>query len=176
MKLEAGQFVTFRYSPPARDVRKRPGLQTMQDVRPTSQDKHVLILNPSYHHKVHGIDLARITPAEQQTLRAILDPKVKAAVDRGEWPVEGAPPYLLVRDILKRMDPLEVIKNPVLAYQTLIKPFIRDKDCYRQYWDSYMYGARVLEATHVQGRVVNPRPLFKAEGTVVNGKPLFKKV
>ena len=195
MRFEAGQFVAFTYRPPAkppkqprqvvRSVTQPDGTvkQAIQTIRPKPEppsdpNKHVLVLNPSYHGKVHGIDLARITPAEAQTLRAIFDPKVKAAVDRGEWPVEGAPPYPLVRDILRRMEPLEVIKNPVLAYQTLVKPFIRDKDCYRQYWDTYMYGARVERESSVKGPVVNPKPLFKSEGAAPmgDGKSLFKKV
>lgn len=186
MKFEAGQFITFTYRPPAkpapqprqvlqnvvRPVRQPDGTtrqvsqQVLQTVAPkveppSDPSKSILVLHPGYHNKVHGIDLTRITPAEVQTLKAIFDPKVKAAVDRGEWPVEGAPPYPLVRDILRRMEPLEAVKNPVLAYQTLVKPFIRQKDCYRQYWQQWMFSARVVVESHVQGQVVNPKPLFK---------------
>lgn len=169
-RFEAGQFITFTYNPPARDVRKRAGLQTAQALVPIvhDKDKSILVLHPNWQSKVHGIDVKRITPAEVQTLKAIFDPEVKAAVDRGEWPVKDCPPYPLIRDILTRMDPVEVIKNPIQAYQMLVKPFIRNKDCYRQYFQQYIFGVKVVVESHVQGQVMNPRPMF--------GKPLFKKV
>ena len=169
-RFEAGQFITFTYNPPARDIRKRAGLQTVQDVHPSDRDKSVLVLHPNWQLKVHGIDLKRITPAEVQTLKAIFDPRVKEAVDRGEWPVEGCPPYELIRDILKRMDPAEIIKSPIQAYQMLVKPFIRNKDCYRQYFQQYIFGVKVVVESHVRGPVTNPRPAF------VNANPLFRKI
>lgn len=160
-RFEAGQFITFTYNPPARDIRKRSGLQTVQDVNPSDRDKSILVLHPNWQQKVHGIDLKRITLAEVQTLKAIFDPKVKAAVDRGEWPVKDCPPYPLIRDILHRMDPVETVKSPIQAYQMLVKPFIRNKDVYRIYWQSFMFGAKVVVESHVQGQVTNPKPLFK---------------
>jgi hypothetical protein len=161
-RFEAGQFITFTYNPPARDIRARPGLQT-----PPASDrsKEILVLHPNWHGKVHGIDMKRLTPAEGQVLRAIMDPETKRQVDAGQWPVEGAPPYPLIRDILSRMEPVELIKNPVAFYQQLVKPFIRDKDCYRQYNPQYVFGVRVIEESRVQGQVTNPAPAF--------GKPLF---
>jgi hypothetical protein len=198
MRFEAGQFVTFTYRPPVKPP-KRPR-QVLQSVRqpdgtvkqalqvvkpkedpPSDPSKYVLVLNPNYHNQVHAIDLKRLTPAQVQTLRAIFDPKVKAAVDRGEWPVEGAPAYALIRDILKRMDPVEAVKNPVLCYQTLIKPFLAGADAYRKYWQQWMFSVKVVEDSHVQGKVFNPKPLFKgpseSKGTVVpSGRPLFKKL
>jgi hypothetical protein len=177
MRFEPGQFVTFTYRPPAKPPKKPR--QVLQSVRqpdgtvrqvvqvvqpkeepPSDPSKYVLVLNPNYHNQVHAIDLKRLTPAQVQTLRAIFDPKVKAAVDRGEWPVEGAPPYPLVRDILRRMDPAEAVKNPVLCYQTLVRPFLGQADAYRKYWQQWMFSAKVVEESHVQGKVINPRPLF----------------
>jgi hypothetical protein len=200
VRFEAGQFVTFTYRPPAKppkrprqvlqNVRQPDGTikQTIQVVQPkedppSDPSKYVLILHPSYHNQVHAIDLKRLTPAQVQTLRAIFDPKVKAAVDRGEWPVEGAPPYPLVRDILRRMEPLEAVKNPVLAYATLVKPFLGQADAYRKYATQWMFSAKVVEESHVKGQVVNPRPLFhrteSRQGPAVvppGGKSPFKKV
>lgn len=167
-KLEPGQFVTFTYNPPARDIRVRNGLQTVADRELHDRDKYVLILNPNWQMKVHAVDLKRLTPAEVDTLKAIFDPNVKKSVEAGEWPIKDCPPYPLIRDILRRMDPLTVVKNPVLAYQTLIKPFLRNKDAYRIYWQTYMYGPKVVVESHVTGQVRNPRPMF--------GKPLFKKI
>lgn len=198
MRFEAGQFVTFTYRPPAPPP-KRPR-QVLQTVRqpdgttrqvvqvvqpkpepPSDPSKYVLVLNPNYHNQVHAIDLKRLTPAQVQTLRAVFDPKVKEQVDQGKWPAEGAPPYPLVRDILRRMDPVEAVKNPVLAYQTLVKPFLGGADAYRKYRTQWMFSAKVVEESHVQGQVVNPRPLFhKAEARQPvgppGGKSPFKKV
>lgn len=198
MRFEAGQFVTFTYRPPApppkrprqvfQTVRQPDGTlrQVVQVVQPKPEppsdpSKYVLVLNPSYHNQVHAIDLKRLTPAQVQTLRAVFDPRVKAAVDRGEWPVEGVPPYPLVRDILRRMDPLEAVKNPILCYQTLVRPFLAGADAYRRYWQHYMYGARVVEESHVQGKVMNPRPLFhRTESAQAPSAPAgnspFKKI
>lgn len=162
-RFEVGQFITFTYNPPARDVRKRPGLQTPQSVAPQEvhdKNKEILVLHPNWHNKVHGIDVKRLTPAEGQVLRAIMNPETKQQIDAGEWPVKGAPPYPLIRDILTRMDPVELIKNPVAFYQQLMKPFIRDKDCYRQYNPQYIFGVRVVEESRVQGQVTNPKPVF----------------
>ena len=166
-RFEAGQFITFTYNPPAKDIRQRAGLQT-QEVH--DKAKSVLVLHPNWKGKVQALDMKRITPAEVQTLKAIMDPKVKAAIDGGEWPVRGCPPYPLIRDILTRLDPAELIKNPVAYYTQLVKPFIRNKDCYRTYWPDYVYGVKVVVESHVQGKVTNPVPAF------VNPNPLFKKI
>ncbi len=165
-RFEAGQFITFTYNPPARDLRKRPGLQTAQSLQPVVHDsqKSVFILHPLWHNEVHAIDLKRLTPAEVQVIHAVMDPKVKAAVDAGQWPVEGAPPYPLVRDILRRGNPVEDIKNPMAFYTMFVKPFLRDKDAYRKYKTQYMFGVKVIQESQVQGHVTNPKPLF--------GKPL----
>jgi len=86
---------------------------------------------------------------------------VKAAVDAGQWPVEGAPPYPLLRDILRRCDPTELIKSPIAFYQQLIKPFIRGKDVYRQYHPQFISNVHVVQETKVVGHITNPAPLFK---------------
>ena len=161
-RFEVGQFITFTYNPPAKDTRARAGLQTdpIQD-----KSKEIMVLHPNWHHKIHGIDLKRLTPAEGQVLHAIMDPETKRKVDAHEWPIQGVPAYPLIRDILSRMDPVELIKNPLSFYQRLVKPFIRDKDCYRQYNPQYVFGVRVVQESKVQGHVTNPAPAF--------GKPLF---
>lgn len=171
-RFEAGQFITFTYNPPARDVRKRAGLQTPQTIQPLEvhdRSKSIMVLHPMWHNLIHGIDLKRLTPAEVQTLKSVMDPKVKEQVDQGVWPVRGCPPYALIRDILKRFDPNELAKNPMGFYAQLVKPFIRDKDCYRKYNPSYVFGVKVVVESHVQGPVTDPRPAF------VNPNPLFRK-
>lgn len=179
-RIEVGQFVSFTYNPPVpppkREYKrvttpvKQPDgsvKQVASMVRnteppppPPDPNKQIFVMHPNWHNKVHGIDIKGLTPAEQQVLHAMMDPKVKAAVDAGQWPVDGAPPYALLRDILRRTDPTELIKNPMGFYNQLIKPFISGKDVYRQYHTQYMSGLRVIAETKVQGQVTNPRPLF----------------
>ncbi len=178
-RFQAGQFISFTYNPPPEPMKeprktytyvRGPGgeVQRIENPAkpkppkpPSDKSKSVLVLHPNWNNKIQAVDLARITPAEQQVLKAVMDPKVKAQIDAGKWPVDGVPPYPLIRDILSRMDPVELIKNPLAFYQRLVKPFIRNKDCYRQYWPQYVYGVKVIEESHVQGHVTNPRPLFK---------------
>lgn len=181
-KFEAGEFISFTYNPPAPPPKKTGPTIKKQIIKqpdgsvkhvnvlvppkaepplpPSDKSKQILVLHPNWQGKVHGIDLSRITPAEVQTLKAVMDPNVKAQIDAGKWPVEGAPPYPLVRDILKRMDPIELIKNPLAFYQRLIKPFIRNKDCYRLYFPQFISGVQVIKESSVQGQVMNPKPLF----------------
>lgn len=177
-RFQAGQFITFTYKPPAKPPKqprptvryvKQPDGTTKQIVEPakplppeppSDPSKHVLVLHPNWNNKIHAVDMARITPAEQQVLQSIMDPKVKKAIDEGQWPVEGVPPYPLIRDILRRHDPVELIKNPLAFYQMLIKPFLRGKDAYRQYWPNYVYSVKVVQESHVHGAVTNPKPLF----------------
>lgn len=179
-RFQVGQFVSFTYRPPTKPPRNRLVQRTVPQRRadgttinvvktfkepvvepPSDPSKQAFILHPNWHNKVHAVDLSRVTPAEIQVLHAVMDPNVKAQVDQGVWPIEGVPNYPLIRDILRRMDPVELIKNPLAFYQQLIKPFIRNKDCYRQYWPQYMFGLKVMAESHVQGQVTNPKPLFK---------------
>lgn len=112
--------------------------------------KEVLVLHPNWRGEVHALDLKRITPAEASVLQAIFDPETKT---KGH-------PYPLVNDILRRMDPIEEVKNPVSFYQKMVKPFIRDKDCYRRYKLTGISGVQLVQRSAVEGRVINPRPLF----------------
>lgn len=178
-RFEAGQFVQFTYNPPPPpprrqyrrtmtpqkqpdgSVRQVPALQVVKVAEPPKDmSKEAFVLHPNWQGKVHAIDLGRVTPAEQQVLQAIMDPNVKMQVDQGVWPVQGVPPYPLIRDILSRMDPTELIKNPLAFYQRMVKPFIRSKDCYRQYWPQFIHGLKVIAESKVQGQLTNPKPLF----------------
>jgi hypothetical protein len=180
-RIEPGQFVKFTYRPPAKPP-KRQYIRKVVPVRqadgsvkqmaqtiavqappepPSDPSKQAFILHPRWNNKVHAIDLGRVTPAEIQVLQAVMDPKVKEQADQGVWPIEGVPNYPLIRDILRRMDPTQLIKNPIAFYQQFVKPFIRSTDCYRQYWPQYMFGLQVLSETHVAGPMTNPKPLFK---------------
>ena len=178
-RIEAGQFVQFTYRPPVpppkREYRRTlmparqpdgsikqvPAVQAVSVPAPVKDpNKEAFILHPHWNGKVHAIDLGRITPAEMQVLQAVMDPEVKAQADQGVWPIHGVPPDPLIRDILHRMDPAELIKNPLAFYQRMIKPFIRSTDCYRQYWPQYMFGLRVMAESHVKGPMTNPKPLF----------------
>lgn len=156
-RLEAGEFVTFSYNPPAKPKKARLGDPPEPARDPTKQ---VLVLHPRWQNMVHAIDLGNLTPAEVSVLRAIMDPKNKEAVSRGEWPLDGVPNYPIIRDILTRMDPSQLVLNPIAFYQSFVKIFLRGKDAYRKYLPQYISGVRVLEESHAKGTLINPRPLF----------------
>ena len=156
--LQPGQFVSFTYTPPAvRAPRARGGIQPP----PSDPHKQIMVLNPNWQGKVHSLDLKRITPAEVQVLKAVMDPENKRTFDQtGQLP-EGAPEYSLVLDVFRRMDPVQLIRNPIAFYAQFVKPFMRDKDAYRQYWPQFMSGLTVITETQVRGGTFNPKPLFK---------------
>jgi len=112
--------------------------------------KEILVLNPSSKGIVHGIDLKRLTVAEREVLRAILDPANKKK--RHKLP--------LVNDILSRMNPSEDIKNPIGFYQKFIKVFLRNVDAYRKYNPSFMMNVTTVDMSKVKGHI-NANPLFK---------------
>jgi len=113
--------------------------------------KEVFVLNPNWSGKMHGLDLKRMTPAEREVLVAVFDPKTK---QRGPHKIP------MVNDILRRMNPIEEIKNPMSFYQKFVKPFIRNKDLYRVYENPKMMNVTIVKNTAVAGSVTNPKPLF----------------
>ena len=117
--------------------------------------KEVFVLHPQWQGKVHGLDMKRMTEAERVVLRVIMDPSSENMSSHR---------IPLINDVLKRMDPPELIKNPVSFYNQFVKPFIRNKDVYRTYFPMVMTGVQVVTKTEVEGNVFNPKPLF--------GKPL----
>lgn len=133
---QPGSFIKFTYG----------GMST------EDRYKEVLVLHPGWNGEMHAIDLKRITPAERKVLEAIMDPKTKT---------EGNHPYPLVNDILRRMDPVEEISNPISFYHKFVKPFIRDKDCYRRYKLPFVGGVQVMQKSAMEGKQINPKPLFR---------------
>lgn len=180
-RFEAGQFITFSYNPPppvppkprpARYVKRRlPDGRVVQELVPAKAApppppprdpaKEVFVLHPNFRNQMHAIDMKRLTPAEGQIVKAFMDPAVKAAVDAGQWPVPNAPNYSLLRDILRRTDPTELIKQPMAFYAQLVKPFIRQSDAYRRYDPRFISNVRVVQESKVVGHVTNAAPLFK---------------
>ena len=117
---------------------------------PVDAFKEVLVLHPNWQGKMHGLDLKRMTPAEKEVLDAVMDPAQKGQKHR----------LPLVNDILRRMDPVQEIKNPVSFYSKFVKVFIRNKDVYRTYYPTAMLSVVISKQTSVVGKVVNPKPLF----------------
>lgn len=130
----AGDFIKFTYTGPKTEDRY----------------KEVLVLHPGWNGEMHAIDLKRVTPAERKVLEAIMDPGTK----------EKPHAYPLVNDILRRMDPIEELKNPLSFYHKFVKPFIRDKDCYRRYKLVNVTGVQTMQKSAMEGHVINPKPLF----------------
>lgn len=143
MKYEPGQILRFTYNHEATDADTG------------DRFKEVLVLHPGWQGKMHAIDLKRLTAAERGVLQAILDPKTRDKVKAGK-----PHRFPLVNDIVKRMNPLEEIKNPVSFYSRFVKVFLRNKDAYRQYFPNRMINVTVVKRTNVQGTVINPKPLF----------------
>jgi hypothetical protein len=117
---------------------------------PKDDFKEVLVLHPGWQGKVHAIDLKRLTMAEREVLDAVFDPKTKEHPHR----------MPLVNDIVRRMDPIEEIKNPVSFYSKFVRVFLRNKDAYRTYEPRRMLSVTVVKGTAVTGKVINPNPLF----------------
>ena len=156
---QPGQFISFTYMPPNKN-RWRVRRGTVQP--PSNPHKQVMVLHPNWQGTMHGIDLNRVTPAEVQVLKAIMDPKNKEEFDRtGQLP-KGAPTYPLIMDVFRRLDPIQLVKSPLAFYGQFVKPFIRDHDCYRRYFPQFMSGITVLREGQVKGTVFSgPKPLFK---------------
>lgn len=114
--------------------------------------KEVLVLNPNWQGEVHALDLKRVTPAQREVLVAIFDPKSRGQRHR----------IPLVNDILRRMDPVVLVKNPLAFYQRLVRQFMRTAgDCYRRYVHRLIVNPQVVKRSQVEGKVTNPTPLFK---------------
>lgn len=146
IKFEAGQVIRFTYQHPPEGVDEDTG----------DRYKEVLVLHPNWHGHVHAIDLKRLTQAEREVLHAILDEKQVAAAKAGKKPHR----FPLVNDVLRRMDPLEEIKNPVGFYTRFVKVFLKNKDAYRTYVPMKMSAVTIVQQTDVRGKVINPKPLF----------------
>lgn len=112
--------------------------------------KEVLVLHPNWQGKMHGIDMGRLTMAEREVLQEIFDPSNRGKPHR----------IPLIEDVLRRMDPIEDIKNPMSFYSKFVKVFLRDKDAYRTYFPARMLNTIVVEQSKVAGKVTNPKPLF----------------
>jgi hypothetical protein len=146
IKFEPGQTIRFTYQHPPEGVDEDTG----------DRFKEILVLHPNWHGRVHGIDLKRLTQAEREVLHAILDEKQVAAAKSGKRPHK----FPLVNDVLRRMDPLDEIKNPVGFYTRFVKVFLKNKDAYRTYTPVKMSAITIVKQTDVKGNVINPKPLF----------------
>ncbi len=140
VKFKPAQTIRFTYNQPKERIDENTG----------DRFKEVFVLNPNYGGKVHGLDLKRMTPAEQEVIRAIFDPSTGKYVHK----------IPLVNDILRRMNPILEVKNPHSFYHKFVKVFIRNKDVYRIYEMRFMLNVTVAKDTKVQGTTFNPKPLF----------------
>jgi len=150
--LQPGAFVSFTYRVPPQEAKPNKFLQGQPQTF-SDPNKQIMVLNPNWNNKCHGIDLKRITPAQVEVLKLIMDPATR------NDPAKSSK-YPLVQDILRRMDPVEVIKNPVSFYAMMVKPFLGSADAYRQYWPDRMYNLKTIDDSKVSGAVTNPKPLF----------------
>lgn len=136
----AGQTIRFTYNQDPSLIDEATG----------DRFKEVLVLNPSWQGKMHGVDMKRLTAAEREVLVAIFDKKTKKGQHR----------IPLVNDVLRRMNPLVEVKNPVSFYQKFVKVFLRNKDAYRTYEQGRILNPTIVKETSVLGGPQNPTPLF----------------
>lgn len=131
--------------------------------------KEVMVLNPNFGGMMHAIDMKRLTQAEREVLTAIFDPASK-----------GKHHHLaLVNDVLRRMDPIEEVKNPMSFYQKFVKVFLKNKDAYRKYEHGRIINATIVKESAVIGGVTNPTPVFhkvESKAQDKNRLDLIKKV
>ena len=146
IKFESGEILRFTYNmdPMGRDEDSG------------DRFKEVLVLHPNWQGKVHAIDLKRLTVAEREVLDTVFDKEAVAKAKLGK-PASRLP---LVNDILRRMDPLQEVKNPVSFYSRFVKVFLRNKDAYRTYYPFRMINVTVVKKTDVRGKPINPKPMF----------------
>jgi hypothetical protein len=64
------------------------------------------------------------------------------------------------------MDPIELIRNPMVFYTKFVKPFLRTKDAYRTYVPALMSGVtKVQDASIKTGKKPVENPLFGPKPT-----------
>ena len=145
MRFEPGMVIKFTYD--HQDV----------DASTDGKFKEVLVLNPNWNNKLHGIDLKRLSPAERTVLEAILDPERRDEVHR----------LPLVNDIKRRLDPILMIRQPIVFYTKFVKPFLRQKDAYRQYIPKRMTAITVVRGAKISTGKKPPEgtPLFGPKPT-----------
>lgn len=140
IKFKPAQTIRFTYNHPTERIDEATG----------DRFKEVFVLNPNYGGKVHGLDIKRMNDAEREVIRAIFDPSTGKYVHK----------IPLVNDILRRMKPLDEVKNPHSFYHKFVKVFIKNKDVYRIYEMPRMLNVTVAKDTKVVGQAFNPKPLF----------------
>lgn len=138
--FKPGSVIRFTYNHPADRIDEATG----------DKFKEVLVLHPNWRGKMHGIDMKRLTAAEREVLFAIFDKKT----------VKGKHRIPLVNDILRRMNPVQEVKNPVSFYYKFVKVFLKNKDAYRMYEGLRILNATTVRQSNVEGSVTNPKPLF----------------
>lgn len=140
-KFKHGDIIRFTYVNP----KKQSGDMTIF--------KEVFVLNPMWEGKVHAIDLKRLTVAERYVIKTMMRPGAEKKVHR----------IPLINDILKRIDPPELVRNPIGFYNQFVKTFLKNKDAYRTYFPSLMTGIQVIDASEVKSAVPSAgesKPLF----------------
>lgn len=138
-KYQPGDIVRFTYD--HQDVDDHTG----------GKYKLVLILNPKWHNKVHAIDLDRMSPVERGLVQAVLDPDT----------YHRPHPNPMVNAIRQRLDPLQLISNPLAFYTRFLRPFIHQRqiDIYRQYIPHRMHDETVVKRMTISGKPKVSHPL-----------------
>lgn len=115
----------------------------------TQTYKYVLVLAALHDGKMHGLDLGTLTEAQRDVVRTLFDPDHKPKQQ-----------YPLVNNVVKQMDVINEIKNPVGFYHKFVKPFLSIAgDVYRTYIPAKMSGVQIIEKVGQQSEFNNRRML-----------------
>jgi hypothetical protein len=137
-KFSPGEFVRFTYNHQA------------VDDQTGSKFKEVLILNPSWQNKVHGVDLKRLNPLQREIIEFLLDPKNDNVQSR----------IAKVNEVRKNIDPIEEIGNPMIFYTRFLKPFLGKTDAYRQYIEKLITNRVTIKEAPSRPNRPHREPLF----------------
>jgi hypothetical protein len=112
--------------------------------------KQVFVIHELWNGKMHGLDMKRMTAAEREVLRFVMNPKNKGKRHR----------IPLINDIMTRMDPPTLLENPVSFYNQFVKQFIKNKDVYRTYYPPKMTGIQRVDSKVDVITTAGNKPLF----------------
>ena len=143
--FKPGEFVRFTYNHQA------------VDEQTGGKFKEVLILNPSWQNKVHGVDLKRLNNLQREIIEFILDPKNDNVQSR----------IAKVNEIRKNIDPIEEIGNPTIFYSRFIKPFLGTTDAYRMYIEKLMTNRVTVKEAPNRPEKKHRSPLFGEKPNVI---------
>lgn len=157
VRYDAGDIIRFTYISPE----KKDGTKQIF--------KEVMVLNKGWRDidwgpgelLVHALDFKIMTEAERYVLREIFSPDPNIRKKRHRYPI--------ITQILQKSDPItQAHYNPLGFYKIVVKPFMKNKKLYRQYYPSRMSSIQLVSNAPEEVSTTSPIPN--------TNKPLFTKL